>query len=88
MYMKEVSQMTVKLRKVGNSNTLTVPKDIKVLSSEYDVKNDGDNIVFIPVIKKKNIFATDDWKNYDYQKDMQEDPELHSVKPVGRKVID
>lgn len=34
--------MTVKLRKIDNSKTLT----------------------------KKNIFATDDWKNYDYQKDI------------------
>lgn len=80
--------MTVKLRKVGNSNTLTVPKDIKVLSKEYTVKNDGDNIVFIPVIKKQNVFATADWKNYDYRKDMREDLELQSVKPVGREVID
>lgn len=80
--------MTVKLRKVGNSNTLTVPKDIKVLSKEYFVKNDGDNIVFIPIIKTKNIFATDDWKNYDYQKDICEDPDLQEMKPVGREVLD
>lgn len=68
--------MIVKLRKIGNSNVLTVPEGIKVVSNEYTVKNDGDNIVFTPVIKKQNIFATDDWKNYDYQKDMHEDPEL------------
>lgn len=80
--------MTVKLRRVGNSNTLTVPRDIKILSKEYKVKNDGENIVFVPVIKRQNIFATDEWKNYDYQKDMHEDPELQSVKSVGREVID
>lgn len=80
--------MTVKLRRVGNSNTLTVPKDIKVLSKEYKVKNDGENIVFVPVIKKQNIFATDEWKNYDYQKDIREDPDLQVVKPVGNEVID
>ena len=80
--------MTVKLRRVGNSNTLTVPKDIKVLSNEYKVKNDGENIVFVPVIKKQNIFATDEWKNYDYQKDIREDPDLQAVKPVGNEVID
>ena len=68
--------MIVKLRKIGNSKVLTVPEGIKVVSNEYTVKNDGDNIVFTPVIKKQNIFATDDWKNYDYQKDMHEDPEL------------
>ena len=80
--------MTVKLRKVGNSKTLTVPKDIKVTSTEYTVKNDGVNIVFTPVTKRKNIFATTKWKNYDYQKDIQEDPELQSINPVGREVID
>lgn len=80
--------MTVKLRRVGNSNTLTVPRDIKILSKEYKVKNDGENIVFVPVIKRQNIFAMDEWKNYDYQKDMREDPELQSVKSVGREVID
>ena len=74
--------MTVKLRRVGNSNTLTVPKDIKVLSKEYKVKNDGENIVFVPVIKKQNIFATDEWKN------IREDPDLQAVKPVGNEVID
>ena len=80
--------MTVKLRRVGNSNTLTVPRDIKILNKEYKVKNDGENIVFVPVIKRQNIFTTDEWKNYDYQKDMREDPELQSVKSVGREVID
>lgn len=80
--------MTVKLRKVGNSKTLTVPKEICTVGTEYTVKNDGMKIVFTPVMKKKNIFATKDWKDYDYQKDIQEDPELRSVKPVGREVID
>lgn len=81
--------MTVKLRKVGNSKTLTVPKDIKITSTEYSVKNDGVNIVFSPVVKKKkNIFATKEWKNYNYRKDVEADPELQSLKPVGREVID
>ena len=79
--------MTVKLRKVGNSKTFTVPKDILITSTEYTVRNDGVNIVFTPVVKK-NIFATKEWKNYDYQKDMQNDLELQEVKPVGREVID
>lgn len=80
--------MTVKLRKVGNSKTLTVPKEINTTSDEYTVKNDGVNIVFSPVTKRKNIFATDEWKDYDYQKDIAEDPKLQAVKPVGREVID
>lgn len=80
--------MTVKLRKVGNSKTLTVPKEINTTSDEYTVRNDGVNIVFTPVTKRKNIFATNDWKNYDYQKDIATDPELQAVKSVGREVID
>ena len=38
--------------------------------------------------KKKNIFATKEWQNYDYQKDIENDVELQSVKPVGREVVD
>ncbi|QNQ81109.1 hypothetical protein [Lactobacillus sp. PV034] len=80
--------MTVKLRKVGNSKTLTVPKGINTISDEYMVKNDGADIVFMPITKRKNIFATTDWKNYDYQRDIANDPELQSVKSVGHEVID
>ena len=54
--------MTVKLRQVGNSRTLTVPSGIKVTGKEYTVKNVGKTIVFTPVAKRKNIFATKDWK--------------------------
>lgn len=80
--------MTVKLRKVGNSNTLTVPAGIKVAGEEYTVKNVGTTIVFTPIVKRKNIFATKDWKEYDYQKDIKNDQALQPVKPVGREVID
>lgn len=59
--------MTVKLRQTGNSRTLTVPSGIKVTGEEYTVKNVGKTIVFTPVAKRKNIFATKDWKEYDYQ---------------------
>lgn len=53
------------------------------------MKNEGMNIVFTPVVKKKkNIFATKEWQNYDYQKDIENDVELQSVKPVGREVVD
>lgn len=47
--------MTVKLRKVGNSNTLTVPSDIKPKFSEFDVYQGRDGqIVFTP--KQANPF--------------------------------
>ena len=68
--------MTVKLRQTGNSRTLTVPSGIKVTGEEYTVKNVGKTIVFTPVAKRKNIFATKDWKA------------LQPVKQVGREVID
>lgn len=80
--------MKVKLRKVGNSNTLTVPSEIKVTGEEYNVKNIGATIVFSPIEKRKNIFSTHDWKEYDYQKDIEKDQALQSVEPVGREVID
>ena len=80
--------MTVKLRQVGNSRTLTVPSGIKVTGKEYTVKNVGKTIVFTPVAERKNIFATKDWKEYDYKKDIENDPALQSVEPVGREVID
>ena len=71
--------MTVKLRQVGNSRTLTVPSGIKVTGKEYTVKNVGKTIVFTPVAKRKE---------YDYQKDIENDPALQPVKQVGREVID
>lgn len=80
--------MFVKVRQVGNSNTLTVPSDIKISGTEYTVKNEGTKIVYTPVAKRKNIFSTKDWKEYDYQKDMKNDEMLQPVKPVGREVID
>lgn len=80
--------MTVKLRQTGNSRTLTVPSGIKVTGEEYTVKNVGKTIAFTPVAKRKNIFATKDWKEYDYQKDIENDPALQPVKQVGREVID
>ncbi|QNQ82254.1 hypothetical protein FP435_03845 [Lactobacillus sp. PV037] len=78
--------MSVKLRTVGNSKTLTVPKDIKTLGNEYDVKNVGQTIVFTPVKKHVNIFSTPEWKNYDYQHDVKKDPLLQEVKPVGKEI--
>ena len=47
--------MTVKLRQVGNSRTLTVPSGIKVTGKEYTVKNVGKTIVFTPVGKNTII---------------------------------
>lgn len=68
--------MIVKLQKMGNSKTLAVPADIKVKSHEYTVRNVGDDIVYQPVDKGQNIFATPEWENYDYQADIKKDSAL------------
>lgn len=81
-------KMTVKLRNVGNSKTLTVPKSIKTVSNEYEVKNVGRTIVFTPVEKHVNIFSTPEWANYDYQRDIENDSELQEVRPIGKEIID
>lgn len=85
---KEADSMTVKLRNVGNSKTLTVPKNIRTTSDEYEVKNIGQTIVFTPVQKHVNIFSTSEWQNYDYQNDIKKDMALQDVKSVGKEIID
>ncbi|WP_125567497.1 type II toxin-antitoxin system PemI/MazE family antitoxin [Companilactobacillus insicii] len=61
--------MSVKIRKVGNSNTLTVPNNIKPMAKEYDVFQGRDGvIVFSP--KKKNPFHDEEFiKNHDWTQD-------------------
>lgn len=78
--------MVVKLKRVGNSKILTVPKDIRITSDEYEVKNVNDTIVFTPVKKHSNVFSTASWKNYDYQKDIKNDLALQSIKLVAREI--
>lgn len=47
--------MTVKMRRVGTSNVLTVPKTIKNVHKEYDVFAGRDGaIVYLP--KRENLF--------------------------------
>lgn len=56
--------MTVKLRKVGNSRVLTVPKNIPISGSEFDVfSGRNGSIVFMP--KEENPFKSlDTLKKY------------------------
>lgn len=59
MYIKYIlegeSKMSVKIRRVGTSDVLTVPKSIKQRSEEYEVYQDRDGaIVYLP--KRKNPF--------------------------------
>lgn len=39
----------------------------------------------LPKITRKNVFATEEWKNYDYQKAMREDIELSDGRLLVRK---
>lgn len=36
--------------------------------------------------KHQNIFAKKTWQEYDFQKDIENDPSLQEVKPVGREI--
>ncbi|KRM27392.1 hypothetical protein FC91_GL002601 [Schleiferilactobacillus harbinensis DSM 16991] len=62
MYTEGDEQMTVKIRKVGNSNTLTVPNTIQPQATEYDVYQGRDGvIVFVP--KHQNPFRDEEYIN-------------------------
>lgn len=68
---RKVLKMSIKIRKVGTSNVLTVPKNIKTTSSEYEVyKGRNGVITYIPVtpnpfhtsktIEKYGVYDGDD----------------------------
>lgn len=79
---------TVVMRKSGNSRILTVPQGvIGKVGEKFDVEFEDGNIIYKPH-KHVNIFATKEWQEYDYQKDLAEDTELSELKPVGKEVID
>lgn len=61
--------MSVKIRKVGNSNTLTVPNNIKPIAHEFDVFQGRDGvIVYVP--KHNNPFHDEDFiKSHDLTQD-------------------
>lgn len=58
----------VTLQKVGNSRVLTVLSGLSV-----KIGTDG-SIIFQP-ISHRNIFDKPDWRDYDYHKDLLEDPQ-------------
>jgi len=74
----------VTLRKLGNRLILTAPVGLKdMVGHQYMVgqRSDG-SIIYQPVVEE-NIFDNPDWRNYDYQRDLQADSELQSLYPVG-----
>ncbi len=79
----------VTLRKAGNSRVLTVPSDLAAgVGTKYhaEVRADG-SIIFQP-IGHQNIFDDPDWQDYDYQKDLLDDPQLQSLNPVGKEGLE
>ena len=87
----EVSILTklVTLRKSGNSLILTAPSDLKDnIGQKYEVESRPDGSILYEPAKKKNIFDEPEWKNYDYQKAMREDPEIQPLNPVGKERLD
>ena len=65
------------MAKVSNSSSLTLSQD-----STCEVIAEKSSH---PPHKPTNIFATKEWQEYDYYKDLVEDEELAEVKPVGEE---
>ena len=65
------------MAKVSNSSSLTLPQDS---TCEFVAEKIGHR-----PHKPTNIFATKEWQEYDYYKDLVEDEEVAEVKPVGKE---
>ena len=65
------------MTKISNSSSLTLPQD-SVCEVGARKSNHQSH-------KPTNIFATKEWQEYDYYKDLVEDEELAEVKPVGKE---
>lgn len=76
----------VTLRKSGNSRVLTVPSEVEAsVGSKFEVRLLSDGSIVYKPFKHNNVFASPDWQEYDYQRDIQEDPEIAEVKAVGKE---
>ncbi|GAD16407.1 hypothetical protein ABC628_00490 [Lentilactobacillus otakiensis] len=66
----------VEVQKIDGELVLPVPVELKaVVGTRFEVSSSDDGkISYTPV--HQNIFEQSEWQNYDYQKDMAEDPEL------------
>ncbi|MDN6710940.1 MAG: hypothetical protein L0L46_05790 [Tetragenococcus halophilus] len=74
--------MSVKLRKVGSSHVLTVPKKFKVSeNTEFDVFHGRDgSIIYTP--KRNNPFEGD-WYNHD----LQQESEFENVDDLNIEMV-
>lgn len=77
------------LRKSGNSLIFTAPSSLDdSVGKKYTVisKDDG-SVVYTP-LKHKNVFASSEFKNHDFQSDLRTDPELSELTPVGKEKLE
>lgn len=82
-----MTENIVTLRKSGNSRVFTVPSNYEgELGSKYKVTIKNRSISYTPK-DHVNVFSTKEWREFDYQKVMEEDVELSDVKPVGKEIL-
>ena len=79
----------VTLRKSGNSLIFTAPADLEdKLGTKYQVIKGNNGVIIYEPIHHKNIFSEPEWKNYDYQNDLENDPELNIPTTDGKENIE
>lgn len=79
----------VKVRKSGNSLVLTFPTGFGVVAGEeYKASKLADGTIIYEPTTHTNIFATKEARDYDFQADVQNDPELQPVDPIGLERLD
>lgn len=79
----------VVLRKSGNSLIFTAPSSLNNnVGKKYSVSKRDDGTIIYSPIKHKNIFDSPEWRNYDFQSDLHNDPELVESKPVGKENLE
>lgn len=79
----------VTLRKAGNSRVLTAPVDLDAnVGTKYEVETRSDGSILYKPIGHKNIFDDPDWRHYDYQHDLESDPQLQALDPIGKERLE
>jgi len=68
------------LRRIGEA----VKRSTFSINAKYKVTQLVDESVLYQS-KKKNIFNSLEWQNYDYKNELAHNPELMEVMPIGRE---
>lgn len=88
--------MEVKVRRQGNSNVFTIPKNIKVTTdTKYNVYQDNDgNIIYEPMKKViYDIWSDSNFENIDFEKLRKQEfadlgYNLREITPIGKEKTD